>query len=372
MAMSHYRNLLDMGFFDDLDDSNFDDDFDFAVVDIVQKDDTVMKCPECTKTYKTTGGLQRHIKTKHSKIKALDDTVLLDKKELEELLVESVVKVKAEGCWPDEVISTLSLFNCVVSDELVVKVNGVVSKFLVLNDPDIYFEEFYGSITIDSTDHLIGLPLDAANILMIQFGELVMAYLKRRHTAPPCDATNPPQIMDCEVDALQYISGYVIHKFLKKAKNDPKYKSKTNQSIIIILEELIDRSRELRLVDSLNRGGLIPISKECELLFFKAEELFRLETSVLNLRKVDIPLMSAKLMIQPDIVSTINCVVNSSGCDISTEEKNNLFEKMIQLYLRVRSFALARDITSSCNKNTVKPKEKGLRKALRQTEDEPS
>ena len=368
-SSSHYKNFLDMGFFDELDESDFVEDFDLAVASIASKEDTLLKCSECPKTYKTRGGLQRHIKTKHSVV-GTDDVIVVDKAQLENLLLNSVSKVMSDGCWPNEIKSVLTNFNGVIGDELLVEVNTIVAKFAVLNDPEKFFEEFYGCITINADKFLSGLPLDAANIVSIQLGELVFAHLKRQSMPDHDGSSQPPPILECEIDALQYVAGYVIHKFVKKAKDNPAYKSLKNQALILVLETMMDSSREQKLIDSLNRGGLTPISKDCELIFHKTEELFRLKTSVPNLRKIDIPEMSANLMCQADIVSVINCIVNASGCDIETEEKNNLFEKMIQLYLRVRSFALARDITSSCNQKAKK--EKGLRKGLkRQKEDNP-
>ena len=51
-----------MGFLDGLDESDFDEDFDFAVSNIATKEDTLLKCSECTKTYKTAGGLYAILK----------------------------------------------------------------------------------------------------------------------------------------------------------------------------------------------------------------------------------------------------------------------------------------------------------------------
>ena len=92
---------------------------------------------------------------------------------------------------------------------------------------------------------------------------------------------------------------------------------------------MVDKTREQRLIYSLNRGGLTPISEDCEHIFYKTEELFPKETTVDNLRNIDIQKMTLNLMSQFDIVSLINSIVNISGSNIDTEIKNNLFEKMI-------------------------------------------
>ena len=62
--------------------------------------------------------------------------------------------------------------------------------------------------------------------------------------------------MESEVDALQYVAGYVIHKFLVKARNNPGYNSEENQAIIMILDAMIGTSRTHKLIDSLISRGV--------------------------------------------------------------------------------------------------------------------
>ena len=71
--------------------------------------------------------------------------------------------------------------------------------------------------------------------------------------------------------------------------------------------------------------------------------------------------ISSKLMNNPDIVSVFSVV--SAGIDIQNEIKDNILEKMLELYLRVRSFSFAKDITSKQKK--LHDKDKGLRKEIK-------
>ena len=64
-SVSLYKNFLDIGFFDDLDENDFDDDFDIAV-NVVASDESRFQCSDCKNTYKTASGLERHFKKKHS------------------------------------------------------------------------------------------------------------------------------------------------------------------------------------------------------------------------------------------------------------------------------------------------------------------
>lgn len=356
-----YKNLLDVGLFDDFEDVDFEDDFDFAVDNLVAKEDVRLNCPDCKNTYKTSSGLQRHIKTKHGNNPY---PIELDVHVMQSLLKKAVDKVKGDECWRYETRSVLNESTLNVTEELKTLVNQIVLEFSSSNDPELFYEQFYGIITIRA-DELLTLPLISANLVMIHFGELVFGHLKKCGEPKQSSVDIAPIVKESEVDALQYVAGYVIHKFLKKAKKSNAYNSKDNQAIILILEVMIDSTRELRLVDSINRGGLKSISRDCELLFLKTEEYFRGITNVPNLRKIDIPCISSNLLCQPDIISIINCIVIDAGCTIETEVKNNFFEKMVQLYLRVRSFALARDITTSSKKKSAKAK--ALRKELKRS-----
>ena len=69
----------------------------------------------------------------------------------------------------------------------------------------------------------------------------------------------------------------------------------------------------------------------------------------------------------PDIVSLFSIV--SDGIDIQNEIKDNILEKMLELYLRVRSFSFAKDITSKQKK--LHDKDKGLRKEVERSMEQP-
>ena len=144
---------------------------------------------------------------------------------------------------------------------------------------------------------------------------------------------------------------------MKKTKNSPKYNIEENQAIILVMESMVDDTREQKLID------LTSISKDCEHLFFKTTELFRKETAVANLRDIDIMKITANLMSQSDI-SLINSITDISGCNIDLEIRNNFFEKMIQMYFRVRS--LGRDITLNKKKSCAATK--GLCKEMKKAE----
>ena len=69
-----------------------------------------------------------------------------------------------------------------------------------------------------------------------------------------------------------------------------------------------------------------------------------------------------------DIISLFSAV--SDGTNVQNEIKEeNILQKMLQLYLRVRSFSLAKDITTKQKKlhAQAKAKNKGLRKEIKKS-----
>ena len=64
------------------------------------------------------------------------------------------------------------------------------------------------------------------------------------------------------------------------------------------------------------------------------------------------------------------------SCGITTidkEIKDNLLENMLRLYLRVRAFSLAKDLTNKCKATHKKKtqKTKGLRKDIKKSSEKP-
>ena len=67
---------------------------------------------------------------------------------------------------------------------------------------------------------------------------------------------SPEPIVDRELNGLNYISGYVIHKLMKKAKYGLKYPTQGRQEIISLLECTIDNEGNNELIQTLSRGGI--------------------------------------------------------------------------------------------------------------------
>ena len=146
-------------------------------------------------------------------------------------------------------------------------------------------------------------------------------------------------ISNDELGGLQYLSGYVVHKFLKKTRNQ-----KNNVIVLKILENMVSPDdSDQELIDVQNRGGLMYATATTQKIFLIAEETFRYQTSTLtDVKKIDTRQM-VKDLIKNVVISAYNNVMDAF---VDDDIKYPLLEKMLALYLRVRSFSLTKVITT--------------------------
>ena len=72
-------------------------------------------------------------------------------------------------------------------------------------------------------------------------------------------------------------------------------------------EDFVDQ----KLIHSLNRGGLYAVTPECQALFHRAVEHFRIETNVTSFHRINIEQITKSLMKDKDVISTYNSVVEN-------------------------------------------------------------
>ena len=143
-----------------------------------------------------------------------------------------------------------------------------------------------------------------------------------------------PAVISCrELSGLQYLAGYVVYKFMKKAKYNMKCNN-NNQQIIAVLQTFVSEDwSERKLISSQNRGGLTTVNNDIEKIFYRTEEEFRAETNSQNcINKIDINGISKRLIKNSDIISLYNSTENN-GLSVDAEIKVTLLEN--KLYLRV-------------------------------------
>ncbi len=117
-----------------------------------------------------------------------------------------------------------------------------------------------------------------------------------------------------------------------------------------------------KLIKSLTRGGLWEVKPEWVQIFKQVEEEFRKETDICK-TNINLPRVVTNLLGNVAIVSMFNTVLENVTHNLSKEKCFCLLEKLIALYLRVRSFSYAKDKQT----NLTKKMSKGLRSGLKNT-----
>jgi len=333
-------------------------------------------CTNCSKTFKTIGGLTRHSNRLHNsgtfasekiKGKSKQQTLtLLTEVNLKELVKKTQYFFKNNKCYPTEMMQELSSYQFVSSPQLLEQLNVIGSSYMKAKDTDDFFETYYATIVMCAKDYFdIEPPL--CTLLATKLCETLLTHLK----GPPEEKVLKASVItDRELDSLQYLSGYVVRKIIKKAKNSTNYASFSNQTIIKVLSTVIAESYEdQKLVNLQSRGGLTGVITEIQQIFIRTEEMFREITETKShVDRINIQEISEKLQTDEFIISIYGGILLMSNLDeLCLETAENLLDTMIVLYLRVRSFSFVKDKVSE--KKSQSKKKKALRKDLKRKKE---
>lgn len=279
------------------------------------------------------------------------------------LLVECQKAISADKCYPANLRSMLENHEIKFNKQLIAEIDMICKKLLKTWNAEEYYSSFYANIVMYASTFL-NLEMPMSTLMMKKLAEkLFYKYKCPKQTAMP----QPEGITDREIGGLQYLCGYIVHKFIKKTKNSPQYQSDTNQTALKLLEHFVNEdTSNQKLIDTKSRGGLKATKEEIQNIFLGAEKLFRSETnSSTRVDQISTTYLVEKLLKDPDIISTYNSIVGSAGVLSEHESSLNLLENMLELFFRVRSFSFARDILNKHKNSTRKTKHKSLRKGIK-------
>ena len=224
------------------------------------------------------------------------------------------------------------------------------------SNPDDFLAMFYGNIVRNCMVYIPNIPFQVAALTMKKLSDKIFHHY-RKSTTPVTPTNSPTPITEDELEAVQYLPGYVVRKCSKKSPEE-------SETFKILNEMITSDYSSQELIAAQSRGGLTAVTPAAQSMFVKAEAKFRQETTSKSLKKIDTKQMVIDLMKDMDvIISTYNRILQDISVD--DEIKYALLMKMLALYLRVRSFSLARSLTTKYRLANKKGKQKALRKNLR-------
>ena len=83
-------------------------------------------------------------------------------------------------------------------------------------DGERFYSEMYADIVLDAEEYLIGLKKPYCTLLATKLTDKLQLFAKSP-LSKDID-TSTKKVTEKEFDALQYLSGYIIRKFLKKVQ----------------------------------------------------------------------------------------------------------------------------------------------------------
>ena len=320
---------------------------------------------------KSKGGLTRHANTKHKNSdNNTNGTIdIIDENSLTNLVKETTEKLSEDPCYPEELRSKFLSYTDTgkCSSLLILHVQKLLKELSSKGDAETYFGNYYTAIVFKAESFFPGLEKPLSTLLAKRLGDKLLSLFKNPTLGP---VNKPIEINQKELGSLQYLGGYV-KKMLRKIRNCQDYKSHESQGMISALECMtVDNLEQQRLIKATSRGGLTTINQQTQIIFQIVEEQYRIETSRENLRKIDTRKITQAMMKNVDVNDAYSNILTQASVGMGKEARKNLLEKLISLYLRIRSFSTARDIIDKHRVEQKKPKSKGLRRSIKELAEE--
>ena len=286
--------LLDGGFLDD--DIGFNVELDAVVTEISNEgeDIVVFRCKQCDKVCKSQRGLTRHCNSKHAPpVTHLQDSgtssVPLSKDEevsrkLHSLTLKSIVNKCAklcsnDLCLPEATRCVFSAFSFTNDDavDLWNNFKPIIEKYN--GDAETFYMDFYGLLA----GNLLPSKFEdstISNILLTEVANHMLIHLSGVNKDALGNIENVTFISEKELNSLQYLAGFIIHKLHTKFRFSKFSSSDYNKQCISILQACKVESDDSQiLVNIRDRGGLWKANKKIQDVFLQCEQIFRSMTS---------------------------------------------------------------------------------------------
>ena len=229
-------------------------------------------------------------------------------------------------------------------------------KLQETSDADEFIAAFFGKIVRNSSLYAEDFDSPSARYILKKLGDKVLHF--HRTSCASQDVIEPPKaITPDDMDGIQHLAGYVVRKFLKKSS------SSSPISQVLVEMKTTDYSDQ-KLIALQSRGGLTALTSDAQKIFVKAEERFRADTNLKEIFKIDTKAMVLRLMKDTDIISVYNKIIQD--IEIDDDAKYGILMKMLGLYLRVRAYSLAKQLTTKHRLEKKRGKGKALRKELKE------
>ena len=221
--------------------------------------------------------LERHRKMKHQH--CVEE--LINKRILSDLIATSCEKITADQCFP---ASTRQAFdNFILNDQ---ETENIFQEILPIIKHHLNLDKYFQhSFNLHSKNQLFGKQIGPQNnsaLLQMELTNQILLHIRTEFDVQPTNKEMgvKEELTKNEIYALQYLAGYIFHKFYKKFKQQLKNNEIYMQYCSILSAGKVYQDEEQILVNAKNRGGLWKVDSDVQNMFLLIEKLFRKETKV--------------------------------------------------------------------------------------------
>ena len=300
-----------------------------------------------------------------------DDIILkLPNAVFEDIVAQSVRDLAADQCFPsgfrEQFIGFAFVLPCSDDDKWkgIVETQKLYKSLISKGNAEQFYSKFYAIVIPHLRNLFSEFSNQGATLVSTRIADKVIAYSKQKEKAEI-----PAKIVLTvnEKCALQYLGGYVLSKLNKKIQFTKRQQSQIGQQYMSFLQagKANAFASSHRLVDSVNRGGLWKVSNNVEQILTQAELKFCEHTRTPNTKQIDVPSMVKTLISNQDVKANYQSWFSSAALVLDQEISDEMLEKVLTLYLRVRSFSYAKDVVNTFKSKQSEAKSKALRKEIK-------
>lgn len=136
----------------------------------------------------------------------------LDVETIYKLLMEAQKDISGDECYSNNIRSSVQNYIFLDTALLSGEIQKLYSSLSKNSDAEKFYSKFYQLIVMNARKYFKSLDFPMCTILATRLADKILA-----HHSKPVDNNNAVKaISERDMDALQYLSGYVIHSLVKK------------------------------------------------------------------------------------------------------------------------------------------------------------
>ena len=258
---------------------------------------------------------------------------------LAEFVASAVRKINEAEVFTESLRDELSKYSFQQPEEGSFEFTSIKSMydgFLKNGDLEKFYQKYYSTVPVKSTQFFTGLSRNAATLLATKVADCLIAYCKRSKNSGDNSNSTTTVVSERERAGLQYLGDYVLHNLYKKHARTGTVESQQAMAILKAGKlDCISDSKQ-KLISSLNHGGLWSITEPAQKIFVMAEHYFRQLAPKVASQGIDIVTIALKATSDSDVLSNYELIITDAEIKPASHVIKDVLHGIMTLYVRVR------------------------------------